>query len=67
MEKEKEVTPANTVMDNIFSHSQARMLEVIEDLGAQVEAIRMKQTFERQFAGNGGALINMDKDGAELL
>ncbi len=57
----------NTVMDNIFSHSQARMLEVIEELGAQVEALKLKQIIERQFDGSSGALLNMERDGAEML
>jgi hypothetical protein len=54
-------------MDNIFSHSQARMLEVIEDLGAQVEAIKVRTSVERKMTGQGGGQFIMERDGAEIL
>jgi hypothetical protein len=58
----------NSVLNNIFSHSQARMLEVIADLGAQVEGIKLRSSLQRQLAGiDHGAHFSMDKDGSELL
>jgi hypothetical protein len=44
------------------------MLEVIADLGAQVEGIKLRSSLQRQLAGiDHGAHFSMDKDGSELL
>ncbi|KAI5453558.1 hypothetical protein NCC49_005384 [Naganishia albida] len=65
-----EETPHNAVFDDILSHSQARMLESIADLGKNVDLLLGKALVGNSVGGGrdkGKGRISLEEEGGEIL